>query len=184
MSTMPGSGAARWVLAAVVIAAAAVTAACGTTHAGQGGGAAASPGAGSPATAATQCAATPAASAGQVSLSEQDNGKVLCVAKGTTVAIYLQGTATRRWAPISTESAALHPVANGHLMLKLGVTGAFFKAVNSGVATVVSSLPSCRGQAGGTAGTGGTGGTAGTGATSGPGCKMGTVFHLTLVVTP
>lgn len=173
MGRMPGPGSARAILAAVLAAAAAVTAACGSTHAGQGASGTGAQSTRSPAAraSATGCA-TPSTSAGRMlAFGTGDNGKVLCVAKGTTFAIYLQGTAARRWAPIRTASPALQPVVNGHLMLKLGTTGAFFRAVAPGVATVVSSLPSCGSQAGGAP------------ATSGPRCKMGTAFHLTLVVT-
>lgn len=169
MGRMPGPGSARHVLAAAVIGAAAVTAGCGAQHPGQGAGS------GQPAAAqpsASSCHATAATTAARtVTFSSRDNGKVRCIRQGTTVAVYLQGTPTRRWAPIRSTSAALTPVANGRLMLKLGVTGAFFKAVHPGVATVISSLPSCEAQRGSfTPGTG-------------PRCRMGTVFHLKLVVT-
>jgi hypothetical protein len=152
----------------VVIGASAVTAACGAVHAGAGGSPGSQP---SGQASGVSCSATPAAPTHSLKLGKSDNGQVLCVAKGTTVAIFLQGTAARRWAPIHTASAALKPVPNGQLMLKLGETGAFFKAVSPGVATVLSSLPSCPGQG------------TGNGGSSGPACKMGTVFHLTLVVT-
>jgi hypothetical protein len=152
----------------VVIGASALVSACGAVHAGGGGSGSPEPSGGH--ASAISCSATPAAPAHSLRLGMSDNGKVLCVAKGTTVAVFLQGTETRRWAPIRTVSAALQPVANGQLMLRLGETAAFFKAVAPGVATVVSSLPSCQ--------------PAGGASPAGPGCKMGTVFHLTLVVTP
>jgi hypothetical protein len=81
-----------------------------------------------------------------LSFGKQDNGKVVCVAKGATVGIYLQGTPARRWSPIRTASPALKPVPNGRLMLRVGETGAFFKAVSSGAATVTSSRPGGSGQ--------------------------------------
>jgi hypothetical protein len=166
MRRLPGPGYARNVLAAAVVGGALVTAACGAQHAGSGGAAGSPPGAASQPSAA-QCSATVAASAGQmVSLSNKDNGKVLCVRKGTVVAIYLQGSPTRRWAPIHAASSLLQPAATGRGMLKLGVTGGFFRATGPGVATVTSSLPSCAGPA-----------------TSGPHCKMGQVFRLTLVIS-
>lgn len=165
MDRMPGRGIAGGVVAVVI--GAAVTA-CGTAQAGPGG-AGTQPASGR----AVACSAPPASAAGHsLTLSKQDNGKTLCVSTGTTVAIYLQGTAARRWSPIHTASPALKPVANGRLMLKLGVTGAFFKAVKPGVATVTSSLASCPG--GGEFG--------GTASPSGAHCRMGTVFRVTLVV--
>ena len=167
MRRLPGPGPVRNVLAAAAVGATLVTAACGTQHAGSG----ASAGSGSPSgggqPAASQCSATAAANADHmVNLSNKDNGQVLCVRQGTVVAIYLQGTPARRWAPIRAASPLLQPAATGRGMLKLGVTGAFFKAAHPGVATVTSSLPSCSGTA-----------------TSGPHCKMGQVFHLTLVIS-
>lgn len=164
MGRMPGWGTAGAV--AAVIGASAVTA-CGTAHAGPGG-------AGSqPASRqAVTCSATPATAAGhQLTLGKQDNGKTLCVSTGTTVAVFLQGTPARRWTPIRTASPALTPVANGHLMLRLGVTGAYFKAVKPGLATVTSSLASCPGGASG-----------GTASPGGVHCRMGTVFRVRLVV--
>jgi hypothetical protein len=164
MRRLPGPGSVRYVLAAAAVGATLATAACGSQHTGSGSGSqsgdAAQP-------SAAQCSATAAATAGQmVSLSNKDNGKVLCVRRGTVVAIYLQGSPARRWAPIHSASALLQPAVTGRGMLKLGVTGGFFKATRAGVATVTSSLPSCTGTA-----------------TSGPHCKMGQVFRLTLVVS-
>ncbi len=169
MRRLPGPGSARNILAAAVVGATLAMAACGTQQAGSGGGAgsgAGSPSAGGQA-AARQCSATAAANADHmVNLSNRDNGKVLCVRQGSVVAIYLQGTPARRWGPIRAESGLLQPAATGRGMLKLGVTGGFFKAAHPGVATVTSSMPSCTGMA-----------------TSGPHCKMGQVFHLTLVIS-
>lgn len=168
MVRMSGSRSPRVVLAAVVIGVSAVTA-CGSAHAGHSGGAGVHPASGR----AVDCTATPATAAGRpLTVTKQDNGKALCVTRGTTVAVYLQGTPARRWGPIRSASPSLTPVASGRLMLKLGVTGAFFKAVKPGVATVTSSVRSCPGgEAGG-----------GTTGPAGPPCKMGTVFRLTLVV--
>ncbi|MBO0809808.1 MAG: hypothetical protein J2P32_16050 [Actinobacteria bacterium] len=134
-----GSGFARHALAAVVAGAAVAVAACGGQHAAGGGPAS------RPASASTGHCARPAPAAGHMlTFGRKDDGKVICVARGTTVGIYLQGTPARRWSPISTASPALAPVPNGRLMLRVGVTGAFFKAVSSGVATVTSSRPSCQ----------------------------------------
>lgn len=132
-----GSGFARHALAAVVAGVAVAVAACGSQHAAGGP-------ASQPASASTGHCARPAPAAGHMlTFGRHDDGKVVCVARGTTVGIYLQGTPARRWSPIRTASPALTPVPNGRLMLKVGVTGAFFKAVSSGVATVTSSRPSC-----------------------------------------
>jgi len=89
-----------------------------------------------------------------------------------TVAVYLQGTAARRWGPIHASSPALTPVANGRLALRVGMTGAFFKAVKPGVAVLTSALASCPGGEAGRR----------TPSPAGAPCKMGTVFRLTLVV--
>lgn len=169
MSRRPGSRLVRHGLAAVVASLALAAAACGSQHAGSGGNAP-QPSAGQ--IGSGDCTATPAVTAGHMlSFGKHDDGKVVCVAKGATVAIYLQGTPARRWSPIRAASPVLKPVPDGRLMLRVGVTGAFYKAVSSGVATVTSSRPGCRG-----------GGTAG-GGTQGQGCGAGQFFHLTLVVT-
>jgi hypothetical protein len=134
-----GAGFARHALAAVVTSAALASAACGSQHAGSGGSA---PQPSTGQIGASDCTATPAVTAGHtLSFRKRDDGKVVCVARGATVGIYLQGTPARRWSPIRTASPALKPVPNGRLMLKVGVTGAFFKAVSAGVATVTSSRP-------------------------------------------
>ncbi len=167
MRRLPGSGPLRNVLAAAVVGATLTIAACGAQQAGSGSGAGGGSPSGSGQPAVTQCSATPAANADHmVNLSNKNSGQVLCVRHGTVVAIYLQGTPARRWAPIRSASSLLQPALAGHGMLKLGVTGAFFKATHPGVAMVTSSLPSCTGTA-----------------TSGPHCKMGQVFHLTLVIS-
>lgn len=136
-----GSGFARHVVAVMVTGAAVAVAGCGSQQAAGGGQAS------QPAPASTSHCARPAPAAGHMlTLGRHDDGKVICVARGTTVGIYLQGTPARRWSPIRTASPALKPVPNGRLMLKVGETGAFFKAVSSGVATVTSSRPGGPGQ--------------------------------------
>lgn len=156
MSRGPGSRFVRHGLAAVVLSVALATAACGSQHAGSGG--APQPSAGRIGTG--NCTATPAVTAGHMlSFGKHDDGKVVCVARGATVAIYLQGTAARRWSPLHNTSPALKPVPDGRLSLKVGVTGAFYQTVRSGVATVTSVRPGCQG------------------------CGAGQLFQLTLVVT-
>lgn len=171
MGRLPGRATTRWALAAAAIGVTAVTAACGSQQPGSGssGG---SPAPGQPS--ASHCSATPHTSAAHtVTLSGKDNGTVLCVKQGTFLAIYLQGTAARKWSPIRASSRALQPLANGRLMLKLGVTGGFFKAAHPGVAAVTSSRPSCPSPGGGFPAS----------ASSGPRCRMGTVFHVTFVIS-
>lgn len=144
MGRGPGSRLVTRGLAAVVTSLALATAACGSQHAGSGGS---SPQPSTGQSGSGSCTATPAVTAGHMlSFGKHDDGKVVCVAKGATVGIYLQGTPARRWSPIRTASPALKPVPNGRLMLRVGVTGAFFKAVSSGVATVTSSRPGGSGQ--------------------------------------
>lgn len=170
MSRLPERGTARYALAAAVIGAAAVTAACGSQPGS--GSSAGSPPAGQPHPG--HCSATPASSAAHtVTVSGKDNGTVLCVRKGTFIAIYLQGTPARRWSPIRPSSRALQPLANGRLMLKVGMTGGFFKAAHPGVAAVTSSRASCPSPGAASPPT----------ASSGPRCRMGTVFHVTFVIS-
>jgi hypothetical protein len=167
MRSMPGRLSARGTVAAAV-GAAALIAGCGTQTAGTGAGTGPHPS--TSAAAAARCTATPAAPSRSLTVGTSENGQVLCVRQGTTVAVFLQGSPARRWSPIQASSAALKPRADGRLMLRLGETGAAFQAVHPGVASVTSSMPSCPTQ----------GGTP----SAGPRCKMGMVYHLTLVVTP
>lgn len=171
MGWVPTPESARGVLAAAVIAVTAMTAACGNVQPGEGGG-----GAGAQPSArsgmAVRCTATPAARDRVVTFTKRDNGTVACIARGATVAVYLQGTPALRWAPIKTASPALVAAPNGRLTLRLGVTGAFFKAVKRGVAVVTSSLANCPVRKAGSGTTG----------PAGAPCTTGAAFRLTLVV--
>jgi len=59
------------------------------------------------------------------------------------VIVYLNGSPAHMWAPIHSDSSDLKPTANGHLMLRLGVTGAAFIAVRPGIAHITSARPVC-----------------------------------------
>ncbi len=171
MRRMPGSVSARGFLAAAVVGAAAMAAGCGAQHAGNSAGGTPQAGQSTSVSTVPQCTATPSVPTRSLTVSTKNSGQVLCVKQGTTVAVFLQGTAARRWSPIQATNTALQPRADGRLMLKLGVTGAVYQAARPGVSTITSSLASCPGPQGASTGS------------PGPGCKMGMVFHLTLVVT-
>ncbi len=72
-----------------------------------------------------------------------DNGRTLCVRRGTVVQVYLSGTPANRWMAIHASGDALVPHARGRLMLELGVTGASFLAAHPGTATITSFREPC-----------------------------------------
>ena len=86
-----------------------------------------------------------------VMISVSDNGRSFCVKPGTGVLVILRGTPDRKWAPIHASSRAVVPRANGHLLLALGVTGAYFVAARAGTAVISSARPACAAATPGTA---------------------------------
>ena len=130
------------VLTAVVIGAAAVIAGCGQQHPGPGAAAASSSSASAPpGSVAATCRS--AIRGKRLTITAADNNKSFCVTRGTNVAVFLKGTAARKWAPIHVSSAVLRPSANGELTLAIGVTGASFMAVHPGTAVLTSGRPAC-----------------------------------------
>jgi hypothetical protein len=131
------------VLAAVVIiGASAMTTACGQQQAGSSpGGTAGTTSSGSAAAACGKAA--PLRQDRIITLSARDNGRSLCITRGTGVLIYLKGTPAVRWKQLRSSSDALVPRANGHLMLMLGVTGGSFVADHQGVAVISSTRNPC-----------------------------------------
>jgi len=73
-----------------------------------------------------------------VTLSEQDNGRQVCVAAGTQVEIYLKGTMTDKWSNPVPDSGVLRPVASGKGALAVGVTAGFYVADHPGQARVTA----------------------------------------------
>ena len=78
-----------------------------------------------------------------ITITYADNGRTLCVRRGTAVQVYLKGTPTNRWSAIHASSDVLTPHANGRLMLQVGVTGAAFLAAHPGTATIRSFREPC-----------------------------------------
>lgn len=117
---------------AVIVGAAALTAACGQRAATAAGASAA-------------CGpATPTAPPDRtLTLTVSDNDRSFCVKVGTGVLVYLKGTPTSKWAALRSDSTAMVPRGNGHLMLALGVTGGYFVAVRPGLAAITSSRSPC-----------------------------------------
>lgn len=139
--------------AAAIIGAAGVIAACGSQSAAAP---AANRGTAAPPGTAARCtvSATPAASSvATLTLSNADNGAVLCVRVGDHVAVLLSGTLARKWAPIHSDSRALTPEANGRLALRVGWTGAFFTAAHPGSARITSTKSACKPGTSGDCGT-------------------------------
>jgi hypothetical protein len=85
----------------------------------------------------------PAGGTAVLTLRNSSNGGTFCVRAGQRVDVYLTGTPARMWSPIKSDSPALVPVAYGHLMLPVGVTGASFAALRQGVAHLSSARQVC-----------------------------------------
>lgn len=83
------------------------------------------------------CPSTP------VTVSDQDNGHVLCVQSGQTIDVVLHGTADQRWSAIESSDQAVRIRATGRGTLPVGVTAGFFTADHSGTAVLTSSRPAC-----------------------------------------
>jgi hypothetical protein len=137
-------------VAAAIVGAMMLVSGCGQQHAGIPAGpplstsaSAAphpSPVPGDPGAASCGSAAPPIA---LITITYADNGRTLCVRRGTAVQVYLKGTPTNRWSAIHATGDALTPHANGRLLLRLGVTGASFLAANRGTATIRSFRQPC-----------------------------------------
>ena len=146
------------VLAAVAFGAVAVISGCGQQYPGppQAGapspppaGASSLPSASSPPPPppgtrhAGTCPSGPAPRRGVITLTNADNGRSVCVRRGTAVLVYLRGTQASRWSVIHTSPGVLQPHANGHGLLPLGVTGASFVAARPGTASITSTRMAC-----------------------------------------
>jgi hypothetical protein len=94
----------------------------------------ATPGPATPGPAGTPTGASCPASPATVALTEADNGRSICLARGSRIEVYLHGSATAPWSPIQLDGAALRPVASGKGALALGVTGGFFATETAGTA--------------------------------------------------
>ena len=125
--------------AVVLVALAVLLSACGTpAHSGQAG----------PAPAVTTArppdSSGPAACAqGAVTVTEADNGKTVCVVRGTRIAVLLRATTSSRWAPVAGEGTVLTRAAAGRGSLPVGVTGAFYTASRAGEEQLDSSRAAC-----------------------------------------
>lgn len=88
----------------------------------------------------------PATAGRTLRVSVDDNRQSFCVNRGTTVLVYLKGSQGHKWALIQASSSALQSIANAHLQLAAGVTGASFAAAHPGTAIITSVRPVCGSQ--------------------------------------
>src|SRR5215472_17517011 len=104
------------VIAAVVIGTAAVLSGCGQQH-GTGGGvaapapsasSAAGPGATGPGPSGS-CPGGRPATHGKLTITLADGGRSFCVTRGANVAVFLRGTAARKWSPVHATGGVLRP---------------------------------------------------------------------------
>jgi len=89
------------------------------------------------------CHGGPAPRLRVITLINADNGRLVCVRRGTAVQVYLRGTQASRWSAIHASSGVLRPHANGRGLLALGVTGASFIAARPGTASITSTRLVC-----------------------------------------
>jgi hypothetical protein len=89
------------------------------------------------------CHAGPAPRLSVITLTNADNGRSVCVRRGTAVQVYLRGSQASRWSAIHASSGVLQPRANGHLLQAVGVTGASFVAARPGTASITSIRQAC-----------------------------------------
>ena len=137
------------VLVAAALGAMLLATGCGQQHAGTP--ASPSPSGPSPASLSSPAPSGPAAASCAsaappirlITITYADNGRTLCVRRGTAVQVFLKGTPTNRWSDIHVSGDALAPRANGRLMLQVGVTGAAFLAAHPGTATLRSFQQPC-----------------------------------------
>lgn len=78
-----------------------------------------------------------------ITLHNSSNGGTFCVSIGQRVLVRLDSKPSRMWSPIRSDSRALVPLGYGHLMLRVGETGAYFAAVQPGIAHLSSARPLC-----------------------------------------
>jgi hypothetical protein len=78
-----------------------------------------------------------------ITLTNADNGRSVCVRRGTAVLVYLRGSQASRWSVIHASTGVLQPHANGHGLLALGVTGASFVAARPGTTLITSTRQAC-----------------------------------------
>jgi hypothetical protein len=137
------------VLVAVALGAVVLASGCGQQHAGTPARPPLSPSSPAPLPSpvpgnpgAASCGST-AARIALITITYADNGRTLCVRRGTAVQVFLKGTPTNRWSPIHASGDALAPHANGRLMLQVGMTGASYLAAHPGTATLRSFQQPC-----------------------------------------
>lgn len=76
-----------------------------------------------------------------------DNGRTVCLAKGQTLRLTLDGTKERPWKPVTADGGALK-AANPGFVIQPGDAVAAFQAVAPGTAHLTSSRPLCASRSG------------------------------------
>jgi hypothetical protein len=85
-------------------------------------------------------------------ITDADNGRVICVSVGTRIEVYLHGSVENPWRPIVASGLPLATAVSGKGTLALGVTGGFFNAVHAGPAGISSARDLCPSPSAGSAG--------------------------------
>jgi hypothetical protein len=89
--------------------------------------------------AAPSCDSRPA----PVRITADDDHRVICVAVGDTVDVFLTSSPERMWGPVTLDGTALTARPNGVGALAIGVTAGFYRAVSAGTARLTSQRLAC-----------------------------------------
>lgn len=100
-------------------------------------------------------------------ITEKDAGQTYCVTAGTEFYVFLHGTVTSPWGPITPSADVVRHKASGVMSLARGVTGGFFQASKLGTVGLTAYRKPCAGPTSGTAA---------------PQCSPKNVFKVTIVV--
>ncbi|MGW2637277.1 hypothetical protein [Streptomyces sp. NPDC001348] len=137
--------------AAAVAAAALLLAGCGSQNGGGGAGSGSVTPSPSQSTHSQPQSPTPSGSGGpctpRTQLDAGDNGRTVCLTKGQTLRLTLDGTKERPWKPVTADGDALK-AANPGFVIQPGDAVAAFQAVAPGTAHLTSSRPLCASRPG------------------------------------
>src|SRR4051812_36703704 len=78
-----------------------------------------------------------------VRITAADDHRVICVAVGDTVDVFLTSTPERMWGPVTLDGTALVARPSGVGALAIGVTAGFYRATAAGTARLASQRLAC-----------------------------------------
>ncbi len=135
-------------LPVVVLAVVALSGGCAT---GAGTGSAAGATAAGVSGRAQPSSCQPSSGSTTITVTEADNGRIVCARISQRIEVYLHGTLANPWSPVTATGAQLRPAPSGKLSLQVGVTGAVFSVVAAGQTDILSSRAMCNPPSSGSA---------------------------------